>query len=232
MRGQGDCAGDAGQGVVEPPWRRWEEVGVTHVVEVGRDGRDLREGVMNAIHQSAMWEAMKGEVVRPTSDEDGQGNRAASEELEGSPLDCLWLRSMVSMASEALKRMWWEGSIRHQIRSMRHLSVRTSILAKSMTTRDGHMVVGTCPCETSGVVQSSYDRWSIRCLGRSCALFRIGGKNYALCGPVRQISSNLSIVGKISYLLLWLSDAFYSVATFYGVRFQVQRSRSAMKFEE
>lgn len=78
---------------------------MSHVVEVGRGGRDSREGVMNAIHQSAMLEAVKGEVARPTSDEDGQGNRAASEELEGSLLDCLWLRSMVSMASEALKRM-------------------------------------------------------------------------------------------------------------------------------
>ena len=51
-------------------------------MEVERAGRDSREEVMNAIHQSAMWEAVKGEVVRPTSDEDGQGNRAASEELE------------------------------------------------------------------------------------------------------------------------------------------------------
>lgn len=164
---------------------------------------------------------MKGEVVRPANDEDGQGNRAASVDLEGSLLDCLRLRSMGSMVSEVLKRMRWEESIRRPIRSMRRLSGRKSILAKSMTTRDGHRVVGTCPCEISGAARFSYGRWSIRCFGRSCALIRIGGKSCALCGPVRQIPSKLSIVGKMLYLLLWLGDALYSVAALDGVRFQV-----------
>lgn len=54
LRGQGDCADGVGQGVVEPPWRRWEEVVGSHVVEVETDGEDSREEAMNAIRQNVM----------------------------------------------------------------------------------------------------------------------------------------------------------------------------------
>lgn len=193
MRGQGGCADDVGRGVVGLPWQRWEEVGGTHVVEAEMDGGDSRVVVMIDLHQSVMSEVTKGEVGHPTSDEDERDSREASADLvEGSLLGCLWLRSTVSMVWEALNRMRWEESIRRQIQSMRHLSVRRNTLAKSMMTRGGHMVAGTCPCETSGAAQFSYDRWSIRCSGRSCALIRFGGKDCALCDRVRQIPSTIS----------------------------------------